>query len=74
MGKIAFWTKADTVAYFTEARVDYKPRVAFAQNLVRETLQQNPRLLGLKVFGVPKGRNGSQDHREQRRKRPRHAR
>lgn len=51
-GKIAFWTKADTVAYFTDARIDFTPRESFAQVLIRETMNQNPRLLGLKIFGV----------------------
>jgi hypothetical protein len=52
-GKIAFWTKADTVAYFAEARMDYTPREALAQVIVRETMQNNPRLLGLKIYGLP---------------------
>lgn len=51
-GKIAFWTKADSVVYFTDARVEFTPREPFAQTLIRETMRQNPRLLGLKVFGV----------------------
>jgi hypothetical protein len=51
-GKVAFWTKADTVAYFTDARLEFTPRESFAQVLIRETMQQNPRLLGLKIYGV----------------------
>jgi hypothetical protein len=51
-GKIAFWTKADSTACFTEARVEFTPRESYAQVLIRETMQQNPRLLGLKIFGV----------------------
>jgi hypothetical protein len=51
-GKIAFWTKADSVVYFAETTVEFTPREAFAQTLVRETMRQNPRLLGLKIFGV----------------------
>ncbi|HTD65056.1 MAG TPA: family 16 glycoside hydrolase [Candidatus Limnocylindria bacterium] len=51
-GKIAFWTKADSVAYFTDAHIDYTPREPFAQVLIRETMHQNPRLLGLKIYGV----------------------
>ncbi len=51
-GKIAFWTKADTVAYFADASIVYTPREPFAQTLIRETMQQNPRLLGLKIYGV----------------------
>jgi hypothetical protein len=49
-GKIAFWTKSDSVAYFTDARVSYTPKVKFAQQLVDDTLKEYPRLLGLQVF------------------------
>ncbi len=51
-GKIAFWTKADSVVYFTDARLEFTQREPFAQTLIRETMRQNPRLLGLKIFGV----------------------
>ena len=51
-GKIAFWTKADSVVYFTDASIEFTPREVFAQTLIRETMRQNPRLLGLKIFGV----------------------
>ena len=51
-GKIAFWTKADSVVYFADASVEFTPREPFAQTLVRESMRQNPRLLGLKIFGV----------------------
>lgn len=51
-GRVAFWTKADSVVYFAESRIEFTPREPFAQTLVRETMQRNPRLLGLKIFGV----------------------
>ena len=51
-GKIAFWTKADSTACFVDARVEYTPRESYAQVLIRETMQQHPRLLGLKIYGV----------------------
>lgn len=54
-GKIGFWTKADTVAHFAEARMVYTPREPYAQVLIRESMKQNPRLLGLKLFAVPPG-------------------
>jgi len=37
-GKIAFWTKADSVVYFADARIDFTPRELFAQALVQETM------------------------------------
>ncbi len=51
-GQIAFWTKADSTACFTDARVEYTPRESFAQIIIRETMQQHPRLRGLKIYGV----------------------
>jgi len=51
-GKIAFWTKADAVAYFTDARMTYAPREKFATVLIRETMAAHPRLLGLKIFAA----------------------
>jgi len=49
-GKIGFWTKSDSVSYFTDAKVTYTPRESFAQVLVRETVKTYPRLLGLKIY------------------------
>ncbi len=57
-GKVGFWTKSDSVSYFTDLKVTYKPRESFARGLVRETMQRSPRLLGLKIFGTPDGQNG----------------
>ncbi len=54
-GRVAFWTKADSVAYFSEARLVYTPRESFAHALVREAMQANPRLLGLKIFALRDG-------------------
>lgn len=49
-GKIGFWTKSDSVSYFTDTKVIYTPREAPVQVLVRETLAKYPRLVGLKVY------------------------
>jgi hypothetical protein len=49
-GKIGFWTKSDAVSYFGETRVIYTPREPLAQAIVRDTLERNSRLLGLKIF------------------------
>jgi hypothetical protein len=49
-GKIGFWTKSDSVSYFADARMVYKPHEPPAQALVREVLKKYPRLLGLQVF------------------------
>ncbi len=52
-GRIAFWTKSDSISYFTDARITYTPREPFVQVLVHDTLKLYPRLMGLKVFAVP---------------------
>ena len=51
-GKIGFWTKSDSVSYFVDTKIDYVPRVPFAQSLVREIMQKYPRLRGLKIFAL----------------------
>ncbi len=49
-GKIGFWTKADSKCYFVDARVQYTPRVPYAQAVVNNIVKKYPRLLGLKVY------------------------
>jgi len=51
-GRIALWTKSDAVSYFADLRMAYRPRVSLARQLVAETLQQYPRLLGLKIYST----------------------
>jgi hypothetical protein len=49
-GKIGFWTKSDAVSYFTDTTIDYKPRVPTAQSLVKSIMEQQPRILGLRIY------------------------
>lgn len=49
-GKLGFWTKSDSVSYFADPVIRYKPIEPPAQTLVRETLNTYERLLGLKLF------------------------
>lgn len=49
-GKIGFWTKSDSVSYFTDTKLVYTPFQPPAQALVREMLKHYPRLLALKVY------------------------
>jgi len=58
-GRIGYWTKSDSVSYFTDTRITYKPRVPFAQTLVNEVMAKQTRLRGLRVYtldetGAPK--------------------
>jgi len=49
-GKIGFWTKSDSVTYFTDARIVYTPREPPAQTIVRDLVQKYSRLRGLNVY------------------------
>ena len=49
-GKIGLWTKSDAVSYFTDLRLDYKPREILAQLLLKDALKKYPRLLGLQII------------------------
>lgn len=49
-GNIGFWTKSDSVSYFTDAKVNFTPRESPAQILVRDMVAKNPRLVGLKIY------------------------
>jgi 3-keto-disaccharide hydrolase len=55
-GKVGFWTKSDTVAYFEDTRISYTTREILAQILVRDAFGEYPRLLSLKIFAVRPGR------------------
>src|SRR5438477_4316862 len=49
-GKIGFWTKSDSVSYFTDTKIVYTRREMPAQTLVRETSKKYPRLLAIKIY------------------------
>ncbi len=51
-GKLALWTKSDSVTYFADLHLRYTPRVKLAQQLVDELRQKYPRLLGLRVYAT----------------------
>ncbi len=55
-GRIALWTKSDSVSSFTDLRLDFTPREIQARQLVRETLQRYPRLLGMSIFSTTRQR------------------
>jgi hypothetical protein len=49
-GLVGFRTMADTVSYFTDAKVDYTPVVSGAQVMVNHIMQKEPRILGLRIY------------------------
>lgn len=54
-GRIGFFTKSDSVSYFADSKVVYTPLEILARKLVRSVMQEYPRLLGMRLYGVPKG-------------------
>lgn len=57
-GKIGFWTKSDAVSYFCDAAIEYTPRIPAAQTLVRRILEDQPRILGLRIYTLD-GKGGT---------------
>jgi hypothetical protein len=53
-GRLAFWTKSDSVSWFADTVIDYVPRDVPADALVRAVMKAHPKLPGLKLF-VPVG-------------------
>ena len=53
-GKVGFWTKSDSVSYFADPKIIYKPREASAQGLVRAMSDKYERLLGIKIYVAEK--------------------
>ncbi len=49
-GKIAFWTKSDSVSYFTDTKIVYTPHEALAKVLIREMKREYPRLLAMRIY------------------------
>jgi hypothetical protein len=51
-GKVGFWTKSDALSYFADLTMDYTPRVAVAQSMVDTLIDQEPRILGLRIYAM----------------------
>lgn len=60
-GKLGFWTKSDSVSYFAEPRIIYRPRVTLAQTMVQDALKKYPRLLDLQILAST-STNGNELH------------
>jgi hypothetical protein len=50
IGKVGFWTKSDSVTYFGDTKIEYKPLVPAAQMLVDDILKKHQRILGLRIY------------------------
>ena len=53
-GQIGFWTMADSVTYFGDTTIDYKPRIPAAQELVKSIIAKEPRIITLRIY-LPDG-------------------
>ncbi len=51
-GKIALWTKSDSVSYFSNLRVTYVPQTTLAEDLVADGIAKYDRLLGLQIIST----------------------
>ena len=51
-GKLGFWTKSDSVSYFSDTRLVYTPKEILAQVIIRDTMRTLPRLKGLKIYAA----------------------
>lgn len=49
-GRLALWTKSDSVSHFRSLRVTYDPLKTLPQRLVERGMKEFPRLLGLTVY------------------------
>ena len=49
-GKIGFWTKSDSVSYFSDGELTYTPRIPAAQQAVDSVMRQETRLVGLRIY------------------------
>jgi len=50
-GRIGFWTKSDSVSYFTDTHITYTPREPYVKSLLRDLHQKYPRVQALRVYG-----------------------
>jgi hypothetical protein len=49
-GKFGFWTKSDSITYFTETRVIYIPSELPARRIIREVADRYDRLIDLQLY------------------------
>jgi hypothetical protein len=54
-GKVGFWTKSDSVVYFTDSKLNFTPRETLAQMLVASTIEDYSRVLGMRIYAARTG-------------------
>ncbi|MDR3455925.1 MAG: hypothetical protein P4N60_00650 [Verrucomicrobiae bacterium] len=58
-GTVGFWTKSDSVTYFSEAEVDYTPRIPPAQQMIDAVMKKESRLVGLRIYTLDDTNNNT---------------
>jgi len=56
-GRVGFWTKSDSVCYFADTRMTYKPQIPFAQTMVNDTVARQTRLKGVRIYTADESGN-----------------
>jgi hypothetical protein len=51
-GKVGFWTKSDSASYFGDTKITYATRERLAQALVKQAMQEYPRVVAIRIFAV----------------------
>lgn len=57
-GAVGLWTLGDTIAYFTDIKLDFKHRVVIAQQLVNDTMKKYSRLRGMQIYTLLSNKPG----------------
>lgn len=53
-GKVGFWTMSDSLTHFGDTMITYNPEVPMAQSLVKNVMEQEPRILELRIYTLDK--------------------
>ncbi|HEV2319058.1 MAG TPA: family 16 glycoside hydrolase [Verrucomicrobiae bacterium] len=53
-GKVGFWTMSDSLTHYGDTSITYSPEVPMAQLLVQNIMEQEPRILDLRIYALNK--------------------
>lgn len=53
-GKVGFWTMSDSLTHYGDTSIIYKPVVPMAELLVQNMMEQQPRILDLRIYTLDK--------------------
>lgn len=55
VGKIGFWTKSDSVSYFADTHIVYRPLQSLAEEIAQQTIAKYDKLHALRIVGYKGG-------------------